>query len=227
MENDLENTVQNANENESDNVISKISESTSLYAKNLKDETLVIKKITERHAKMYKIDSDGKPHFLQKMNLERITEKIDIPLKEISVKEIKALRKSTKCIFLYKNNGKYYYTEMPTRLHIWELDVGEHQCASANNDCKRLSAKSDEEGGCKKVRDHKLELENFPFIKRGYQVFNTQDNCFVVLDCANHETISARYVNNQNFDISKLAIKNFRDFHLTDDDDDDYVFPKF
>ena len=53
--------------------------------------------------------------------------------------------------------------------------------------CYRLSAASDEEGGCAKVRDSYPDrcIENYPWIREGYQISNTVPghNVFVVVRC--------------------------------------------
>lgn len=211
-----------------DNTITKVFENISLYAQSLKDHKLIVKQTVELTERVYFLDEKGKEHFYHKKSVKRTNSIVEYPLMEISVTEVQNLRKSDKPIFLYKENNALYYTEMPARLHSVELLAGSHQCASVNNDCVRLSAESDANGGCRKVRDRYLRIENYDFIKKGYQVINTTNNCLVVLECSNFKAIPAREIRNKDL-ANTLAATNMllKRLRNMDNDDDDDIFPRF
>jgi len=70
--------------------------------------------------------------------------------------------------------------------------LGAHKCNSVGNVCHKLSASKDEFGGCQKVRDTHKFLENYPWITKGYETFNTMHNSFVVADCLHYEKCPPR-----------------------------------
>lgn len=213
-----------------ESTIVKTNESICLYAKSLEGLKLIVKQTVERTEKVYNVDENGKEHFSHKNGVTRKNEMVEFPLTEVSVDAIQELRDSGNPVFLYKENNKLYYTELPAKIHYDVLLAGEHQCASATSDCRRLSAETDERGGCKKVRDRHLKLENYPFIKKGYQVFNTSNNCLVVLECKNFEETPSKQINNESLanamEAAKQLWKNFRNINPKSNDDDDEIFPK-
>ena len=105
-------------------------------------------------------------------------------LSEISRDDLKEKRKTTTPGFVFKEVNKYYYTDInPTIRFVSECFLGYHMCSFGSKDCKRLSAASDAEGGCARIRDINPCIENYSFIKKGFQTFNTKANCYVVLSC--------------------------------------------
>ena len=44
-----------------------------------------------------------------------------------------------------------------------------------------------EAGGCEKVRESSKGIEDFPWIKRGYETLNTDRKFFVVCKCNHYE----------------------------------------
>ena len=115
-------------------------------------------------------------------------EKVSFNLSEISPKEIEKHRKGGKPTFFLKMNDKYYFTEIPESLTFENSKLlGVHRCAFAGHECQRLSAAKDEKGGCKKVRDRVKRIERYPWIKVGYETFNTKYDCFIVIECSHYE----------------------------------------
>ena len=132
-----------------------------------------------------------KPNSLPVITEER--EVILFELHEISVARLRELRRIKEVpMFFLKNDGKYYYTRIPTEfqrmLKFDEEDIiGEHKCSPNGSIicCKYLSAAPDEFGGCPKVRDCKHKrMENYPFITTCYQVVNTMNDVFCVCECS-------------------------------------------
>lgn len=112
--------------------------------------------------------------------IERIAE---FPLREVTVKELRSIRKEEKPGFVLKKDGKYYYglISVKTRLTSY-MDLREHLCAY-DDVCRYLLAASDQDGGCAKVRNNSKYIENYNYITYGYETFNTEQDCFVVLNC--------------------------------------------
>ena len=104
------------------------------------------------------------------------------PLMEVSRAEIETLRLSGKPGLVIKKNSRVFYAELPSsKMEDVRVRVngGTHMCGA----CHRLSAVSDEEGGCAKVRAYSRGIENFKFIILGVETFNTQNDIFNVYKC--------------------------------------------
>ncbi len=113
---------------------------------------------------------------------------VKYPLAEVTIDQIKTLRRTEIPSFLLKENGKYYYAKIPSNMNLTSSCLlGRHQCSCPSHVCAHLSAATDEEGGCVKVRDLEKEIERYPFISCGYETFNCKHNCFVVLSCNHFE----------------------------------------
>lgn len=109
-------------------------------------------------------------------------------LSEITSDELIEHRKSGKPSFVYKVDNKYYYCEIPYNLNlVGTTFLGQHLCGCVGHECNRLSAASDEEGGCAKVRGRSRGIERYPWITKGYETFNTGYGAFVVLECEHYE----------------------------------------
>lgn len=135
------------------------------------------------------------------LNLEKVTE-IDgvlqdveviqsFNLVEISLEQLDTLRKQKVASFVLKKDGKYYYSAIPDSINLVSSNIlGVHLCG---NECRRMSAAKDEDGGCKKVRDlSKKHIEMYPWITCGYETFNTKHNCLVVVNCSHYEKCPPR-----------------------------------
>ena len=120
----------------------------------------------------------------------------EFPLMEVRKEEIPALRENHIPGIIIKENDKYYYAKIRRKMRFISdgYFVGKHMCASSASDscCARLSAASDEEGGCRKVRDIHKRIEKYPWISRGYQTFNTVQDAFAVLECSHYKKCEVR-----------------------------------
>lgn len=115
------------------------------------------------------------------------TEDLHFELKKVDKEEIKKLRKCKKPSLLIKEYGNYYYTNIPADVRLGNVDLlsdkEQHMCVPGNATCRYLSAASDQNGGCAKVRDGSIGIERYPWITVGYETFNTKYDCFVVGSC--------------------------------------------
>ncbi len=110
--------------------------------------------------------------------------------RKVSIEELTSLRAGKKPGFVLKEYRDYYYTEIPENLRFFsENIIGKHMCGE---ECVHLSALPDSAGGCAKVRNHSRFIEKFDFITKGYESFNTEADCFVVIACSNYEHCKRR-----------------------------------
>lgn len=106
-----------------------------------------------------------------------------VPLMKITAEELQVLRDAQRPGFVFKENGNYYFAKIPAKTNlVSEHLLGAHLCAT----CPHLSAKSDEEGGCAKVRNRSMFIENYDFVVVGYETIGTVCNAFDVVKCTNH-----------------------------------------
>ncbi|MBR3255584.1 MAG: hypothetical protein IKF97_05160 [Clostridia bacterium] len=184
-----------------DNFKSIIKEQKSYYALTVtkSEEDYYILKYNEvinRHKYIYSTNKEtGKDHFIRKYKLEPIVSHHSIKLNEVSNDDITQARLSKTPGFIYKKDGKLYYAAISSRLHFGEFKLGEnmhHQCSYGHFDCKRFSPLPFSKGGCPKISDIRLRIERYNFVTDGYEVFNTNSNCMVVLKCTNYEQTSER-----------------------------------
>lgn len=107
-------------------------------------------------------------------------------LKIISTMQLEEYRNSNIPGFVLKDKDTYYYAE----IRDLEVDVddiiGEHKCSFGKYCCKHLSAASDDDGGCAKVRGLSNNIEKYDFITLGYETFNTTHDVFTVLKCSHY-----------------------------------------
>ena len=130
------------------------------------------------------------------------------PMRSIKHEEISDLRKSKKAGLLVKAAGEYFYAEiMPDLKFASEVIMGEHKCS----DCKRMSPHTDEKGGCAKVRNYRCNhIEKYDFITEGYETFNTDQNCLVVVECNNvEENDSFKVASKSQKEEAKLCLAQF------------------
>lgn len=122
------------------------------------------------------------------------TEKKDIisirrfDLHPITRQQLLDFRKKRIPSFVLKKNGKFFYTEIDPDISFLSSDLlGHHMCSLAPDCCTHLSAASDEEGGCAKVRNMARYIERYPWITCGYETFNTKCDTFMVAECNHYE----------------------------------------
>lgn len=114
-------------------------------------------------------------------------EQFDYKLIKTTPAELKRKKAELKPILIVKLEGHYFYSfiENPSNF----VSLGKHCCADFSRTCSRLSALSDKEGGCAKVRDigSEKDITKYPFIVKGLQTFNCPGdyNRFVVIECTN------------------------------------------
>ena len=117
------------------------------------------------------------------------------PLRKVTAEELTQLHRSKKPGFVLKYNQQYYYTQIPRDLRMTsdKLLNGVHQCAIVNHECKHLSAASDENGGCAKVRNMACHIEKYDWILVGYETFNTNMDIFVVNECLHYVATNPKH----------------------------------
>ena len=125
---------------------------------------------------------------IYKNKIDEVVEPMSFDLVEVTPEELAVYRKSGISSFVLKVDGKLYYSRIPDNISfISSTILGAHRCAVVGHECNRLSAASDEQGGCAKVRDHSKRIEKYPWITTGYQTFNTKYDSFIVVNCLHYE----------------------------------------
>ena len=109
-------------------------------------------------------------------------------LVEISRSQLAIYRRGDVPGVVVKVGNNLYYAELDDtveyHLPFEPLRVQLHKCYRS---CSRLSAASDEKGGCAKVRALAQGIENYPWITYGYETINTFHIEFFVLECEHYE----------------------------------------
>lgn len=131
-------------------------------------------------------------------------------LREVSIDELKNIRKSNLPIFVYKKASLLFYCFVPREIRITQTNLGHHICANLNQTvCTRLSALPDPDG-CKCIRDSKRKIEEYPWIVEGYQYTNCIENGFHICKCSNY----SKYLKEEkNFLSKKMAFKNLEELY--------------
>ncbi len=130
-------------------------------------------------------------------------------LREISVGELSQVKIYGIPLFIMKEGSRYFYSYVPYNFKLIGTMKEEHLCAPHGTVCDRLSPCSDEEGGCQKVRDDVKHLEKYDWITKGYETINTEDECFVVLNCKHHIITPPRKAPNSLKNETKLDLARF------------------
>ncbi|MBR2725782.1 hypothetical protein IKE87_00725 [Candidatus Saccharibacteria bacterium] len=147
-----------------------------------------------------------------------VLESEDYPLHEVLPETVRIIRDSGQPGFVLKKDGKLFCTTHPhVRRFQARLDGiktnGIHKCSEKDMICRRLSALSDAEGGCAKIRDEDFAIEKYPFITEGYEFFNINQNCFVVLGCQhwipNYNANATPKLQQKDVSSRKLAIAQY------------------
>lgn len=152
----------------------------TLKIQNITIVSKVIRKINPETNNMY---------IFSKKNLHKSVKTImSIELMEVTAEELAVYRKSKISSFVLKINNKLYYASIPNDISFASYTIlGPHKCALIDHECKRLSAASDKDGGCKKVREFSQCIEKYSWITTGYETFNTKYDCFVVVNCLHYQ----------------------------------------
>lgn len=130
---------------------------------------------------------------LSKRKIDEMVKPMRFPLKEVTPEELKTYRKKSVSSFVLKVEGKLYHTPIPNNISFVSSEImGPHRCAASGHECRRLSAASDEKGGCAKVRELSTGIEKYPWIVDGYETFSTGHDVFCVVTCQHYEKFPPR-----------------------------------
>ena len=145
-------------------------------------ESLIADRITIVNQVTRELNEKGKSgNIVSNEELSSSTEELVFPMKRITLEQLKKLRATSIPSFVLKEGGNYYYAQIVRDLNLVStLLCGCHKCSA----CRYLSAATDEEGGCAKVRNRSYYIERYDWID-GYETFNTNRDAFVVAVC-NH-----------------------------------------
>lgn len=139
---------------------------------------------------------------LERKLVDEIIKHLEFALTEITVEELKEFRRNGIPSFVLKKDGKFYYARIPREMNFFSMDIfGEHQCALQKQGCRHLSAASDENGGCAKVRNHATYIERYDWIKSGFETFNTNRDAFLVANCLHYEEFPSHLNNSELIDV--------------------------
>ena len=135
----------------------------------------------------------------------------EIHFEEITSSEIEEKRSSGIPGFIVKDNGNYYYAQIPQGMKFTGNVLGQHMCVPTSDCvCARLSAKPDEEGGCAKVRDRISHIEKYDWITQGYETFNTNQDCLIVKECSHYTPNAPRvHYTPKELEALKIGIAQF------------------
>ena len=156
--------------------------------------SLVYKKLTVTQKVTFFRDKNGKRKVLTREFLDTHYEVLDtFPLSEVPKESIKSLRKTGIPGFILKAAGKYYYTSVPRNINFiaQKLIKSGHKCSQS---CTHLSPIPMELGGCLKIYDDQMHIEDLDFIQAGYESFNCKSsyNALFVASCTHYEKAEPR-----------------------------------
>lgn len=136
---------------------------------------------------------------------------VEYEFHEITLKELLRRRMSGNPGVVYKDEEKVYYSDLQPGTESYFAGTGwKHICSQSGKECKHLSAASEENGGCAKVRDIFIStyavksprslknakmLEKYDFVKEGIEIFNSQHYSLNVSSCANYVKMAPRAAN--------------------------------
>ncbi len=148
-------------------------------------KTISTYRITHMKNRVYHYTS-----FIKKEFLGEETEIVSFPLVPTNREELLQFRRARNPSFILKTNGNLYYGQIPYEMTFPEVDFfGTHLCAQQGHECSRLSAASDLNGGCAKVRNRSRGIEYYSWISRGFETFGTEKDAFIVTDCKHYVSI--------------------------------------
>lgn len=161
----------------------------------LERKALIVDKIVEHwdfYYEVHPIKGTISKNISKKM-VDSTVKKMVFKLEEVTADQITQLRHTNVPSFVLKENDKYYYTKIPYHLTFYSSSIlGIHKCSFSDRGCTHLSPASDENGGCAKVRNHSIGIELYPWIKSGYESFNTKIAAFIVTSCNHYENFSEK-----------------------------------
>ena len=150
--------------------------------------SLLMDKVSSIYQLVY-TGSGKKRKLLSKKQISSETETLVFQLNEVNESEISKFREMGIPSIVLKLNGTLYHSEIPENVPLLSVDLfgTPHMCALPDHVCSRLSAASDENGGCEKVRNKSRWIEKYPWIISGYETFNTKNDVFFVVKCSHYE----------------------------------------
>lgn len=131
-----------------------------------------------------------------------------LPLKETTKEDIQKLRKKNAPMFILKISEKIFYTLLKEDANLSGLLGKVHACAWNDVTCARLSAAPDPTG-CAKVRPTKKCIEEYDFIRFGYQVVNMQNTCLFVGVCNNFQKAVRKKLDVMQIRQARIALAEF------------------
>lgn len=135
-----------------------------------------------------KILRNGETRITNKSLKSQEVKDVSWPLRETDIKELAEYRRLGTPSFVLKVDGRLYHTIVPKDISLLSTDlIWVHKCARPNHECSRLSAASDEDGGCAKVRNYAWGIEYYSFIQSGYELFGINGYGFVVGKCTHYK----------------------------------------
>lgn len=184
---------------------------TSSIVKNfslLNTESLTAEHITTTYVVTHGVYASGQTRLLSKKEIDQVTKKVSFPLVKVSEKQLRDLRKTKVPCFVLKYNGNYFCARIYKRVTFVDSEIlGPHSCSYGNNMCGRLSARRDEDHGCAKIRENSTGIENYPWITKGYETFNTDHDCFVVVHCNHYEYCKDEFPKKSREEIYNITLK--------------------
>lgn len=141
----------------------------------------VTEKLNLKKAKKYEI--------ISKKEVSKEVEDLSFTLKPVTVAELAAYRNDDIPSFVLVENGEFYWSKIPGDISFYNSKLlgGIHLCSESKHECSRLSAASDELGGCAKVRNKATGIEKYPWITSGYETFGTSNDSLFVGSCSHYE----------------------------------------
>jgi hypothetical protein len=123
------------------------------------------------------------------------------PISRVTEKEALNLRRHEKLGFILKMGDKIYYAKLPPEAKfLFQRIFTKHLCST----CAHCFARPSSEGGCEKIMDPDFywygdhigtimeniigskRIEKYPFIQRGFQTFNIDEQDFIIAACKNY-----------------------------------------
>lgn len=115
------------------------------------------------------------------------------PLHAIEPFELTQIYKSGTPGFVLKVEGEHFFTEVPKGFQLRKPEFFKNHLCIFGNLCNRYHSWSDDEGGCAKIRGGSIGIWTYPFIKEGYEIFNTvKSDGLVVSQCTRFEEAPPR-----------------------------------
>ncbi len=147
--------------------------------------------------------------------IDTTSETTTYELSEVTPEQLLQFRKNKTPSFVLKIGGTYFHTIIPRSLSLLTFSLlGTHMCSDYRRECRRLSAASNENGGCAKVRNKSRRIELYPWITIGYETFNTTHDVFSVINCTHYEQCPPRkkYTLEEMRQL-KLSLAEFAEFY--------------